>query len=242
MLCSDFAAAAGFTVQSPEDYPHDASHYTQGLIIHNGEVFETTGLRGKSHLYRYKLGGAPERLLSLEEHLFGEGLTRLDDKLYWITWKSGLAFEIDTTHYRVLRTLEYEGEGWGLTDDGDLLIMSDGSDQLTFRNPEDFSIVKRLSVTFNGRPAGSLNELEWVNGYILANVWHADIMLVINPNSGDVVNVVPLKRLREPEGVAAEHVLNGIAYDQQTQRLYVTGKNWPKLVRIGMPDKTMNAE
>lgn len=222
-----------------EVYPHDADAFTQGLVYDDGVLYEGTGKYGESSLRKVDL--ATGRVLaseSLGRRLFGEGVTLLDDNLYQLTWKAGLALVYHKQTMRRTNTLRYAGEGWGLTHDGKHLILSDGTSTLRYVDPKTFRVVRRLTVTSGGRRVDKLNELEYIDGEIYANIWYSDYIVRISPETGAITGWIDLRGLwplaKRP---TREHVLNGIAYDQQTGHLLVTGKNWPKLFEIKVVPK-----
>lgn len=226
-------AVSGFRVL--ETYPHDPNAYTQGLVFVDGVLYEGTGQRGESELRRVDLEtGTVEQANALDEELFGEGVVVLGDRIYQITWQSGLAFVYDRETFELLETFSYGGEGWGLTTDGARLIMSDGSDRLFFRDPETFEVLETVVVRDAGLPVSNLNELEYIDGEVWANVYQTDWIVRINPATGEVIGWVDMRGLRpagDPRWEQAE-VLNGIAWDADTGRLFVTGKYWPELYEI----------
>lgn len=218
--------------------PHDPGAFTQGLLYYRGAFYESTGIRGASRLRRVDPAtGRVLKQIQLPPDYFGEGLARVGKRLYWLTWQSGRAFVFDADTFEQLDTLQYTGEGWGLTWDGTHLIMSDGSATLQLIDPKDFSVTGRIHVTENGRPLSQLNELEYVDGSILANVWHTDRVVCIEPATGRVVAALDAAALKEHlPADAHRNVFNGIAWDARTRRLYVTGKYWSKLFQVGWPD------
>ena len=214
-------------------YPHDPDAFTQGLVWEGGRLFESTGRNGKSSLREVDLkSGRVLRKRNIPFKYFAEGLALAKSRLYQITWQSGEAFQYDLA-FKPLKTFRYDGEGWGLTFDGVSLVMSDGSDKLTFRDPATFQPKRTVRVTLNGSPAGSLNELEYINGEIWANVWQTDYILCIDPKTGIARSYLDLRGLL-PDNLrtGSEDVLNGIAYDKQTGRILITGKLWPRLFEI----------
>jgi glutaminyl-peptide cyclotransferase len=212
-------------------HPHDPGAFLQGLVWHEGGFFESTGLLGRSTLRRVEFpSGRVRQRVTLPPDVFGEGLARVGDRLIQLTWKSGRAFVYDLATLRLLREFRYEGEGWGLAFDGASLIQSDGSDVLTYRDPQRFTATRRVAVTWNGRPLQRLNELEVIDGEVWANVWYTDYIVRIDPASGRVSSYLDLTGLlpqRPPDAV-----LNGIAYDPATRRVFVSGKLWPSLFEI----------
>tara|TARA_B100002052_G_scaffold295728_1_gene322773 strand:- start:9 stop:875 length:867 start_codon:yes stop_codon:yes gene_type:complete len=216
--------------------PHDSKAFTQGFIIDDdGHWYESTGLYGHSQLRRVApASGHALQRRALARRYFGEGLARFDDRLYQLTWKAGQVFVYDRATFARLDSHEYTGQGWGLARCGHQLVMSDGSDTLVFRRPDDFSATQRLPVRWNGQPVSQLNELETINGMIWANQWHTNRLLIIDPGTGRVVAV------RSADALAAEQpdtadVFNGIAYDANADRVYVTGKQWAWVYTLG-PD------
>jgi glutamine cyclotransferase len=213
-------------------FPHDPQAFTQGLEFHDGYLYEGTGLKGKSSLRRVELRtGRILQIHRLPSEYFGEGITILGDKLYQLTWQNGVCFVYDRRAFRQITQFRYDGEGWGLTNDGKHLIMSDGSEVITFRAPDTFAEVRRITVRAQGKPVKNLNELEYIEGEIWANIWYSDIIARIDPSTGIVKAWVDLEGLPVPNR-DIEAVLNGIAYDRQNKRIFVTGKNWSKLFEI----------
>ncbi len=218
-------------------YPHDSAAYTQGLIHRPGGILlESTGLYGQSDLRRVDLKtGVVAQSVPLPADRFGEGLALHGGKLYQLTWQSGVAYVYDATTLKRQDSVMYQGEGWGLTSDGTSLIMSDGSDTLRFRDPATFKVRRAVAVRFATRePVTKLNELEYVGSEIFANVFQSDWILRIDPASGEVREILDFAGLLPGFGAAetSENVLNGIAFDQASGHLYITGKRWPKLVEV----------
>jgi glutamine cyclotransferase len=229
---ADQLAQYGFRVV--QSYPHSSKVFTQGLEFHNGLIYEGAGQRGESKVLKRRLDSIePIEFVNLENVLFGEGITILDQRLYQLTWKSGRGFIYDAHTLEPKGEFKLPGDGWGLSNNGQQLIMSDGSDTLSFIDTDSLAVVKRLKVRYRGRPLTRLNELEWVNGVIYANIWQTDWIVMIDPQSGNVVGRLSLKGLL-PKNVRTSRtdVLNGIAYDNETGRLFVTGKYWPRLYQI----------
>lgn len=215
-------------------YPHDPRAFTEGLEYHNGALWESTGLNGKSSVRRVDLEtGKPLEDHPLSTLYFGEGITFFGERLFQLTYMNGVAFAYDPKTFKQLTSYHYSGEGWALTHDGKRLIMSDGSSALRFLDPSTFQEQGRLTVRDGGRPVTNLNELEWINGEIWANIWTQEVIARIDPGSGAVKSWVDLKGLREQAGCGRDcDVLNGIAYDAARKRIFVTGKFWPKLIQI----------
>jgi glutamine cyclotransferase len=217
------------------EYPHDPTAYTQGLVRIDGTLYEGTGLEGESELRRVDLAtGEVLQAHPIDEEQFGEGIVVLGDRIYQITWQSETAYVYDRETFELLNTFAYEGEGWGITTDGERLIMSDGSNHLTFRDPETFDVLGSVEVQDAGLPVTNLNELEFVEGEVWANVWQTDWIVRIDPATGNVTGWIDLSGLLPRDDPAAEdaEVLNGIAYDPETGELLVTGKFWPTLFEI----------
>ena len=215
-------------------YPHDPHAFTQGLVYVDGSLYESTGLEGQSSLRMVDLDtGRILQSQPVDSKYFAEGLTAWGSTLVQLTWESHVAFVYDRFSFRMLRTFSYSGEGWGLTQDGKSLILSDGSDTLRFFDPATFREVRRLAVKDHGKPVHEINELEFIHGKIYANIWHSDRIARIDPASGKVLGWIDLKGLLSADQhTSPEAVLNGIAYDSAHDRLFVTGKLWPKLFEI----------
>jgi len=215
-------------------FPHDPAAYSQGLLFDEGALLESTGRFGTSSVRRVNLESGEELLRSdLPDSLFGEGLTRLGDRLYQLTWQSGIARVYAAKDFALLDQVTYEGEGWGLTTDGQYLIRSDGSNLLRFHDPETFEEVRRVRVHVDDQPVDRLNELEWVDGEIWANVWKFDYIARIDPGTGEVLGWIDMTGLFDYQALPdPESVLNGIAYDPESKRVFVTGKLWPWVFEI----------
>ncbi len=229
------APAATDTYQIVHTYPHDPKAFTQGLIYVDGHLYESTGLNGRSSLRLVDLlTGNVLQNHALSPDLFGEGLTDWASTLIQLTWTSHKALIYDRFSFRQINTLAYEGEGWGLTHDAKQLILSDGTSTLRFLDPSSFRVTRRLKVVdASGKAVQNLNELEYVHGEIYANIWQTDEIIRISPASGKVLGHIDLNGIvdkQELQGNGA--VLNGIAYDSANDRLFVTGKLWPKLFEI----------
>ena len=229
-------AAPILTFKVVNTYPHDRAAFTEGLVIDNGVLYEGTGLNGQSSLRRVDLAsGKVLQNAALDQQYFGEGITVWGDQIVQLTWKSHEGFVYDKASFKPLKTFNYPSEGWGLTHDDKSLIMSDGTPTLHFLDPVTFQETRRITVTDKGQPVFNLNELEYVRGEILANVWQTDRIARISPEDGQVIGWIDLTGLLSPaDRQPAVDVLNGIAYDAEHDRLYVTGKLWPKLFEIDL--------
>lgn len=220
-------------------WPHDTKAFTEGLVYLDGGFIESTGLNGSSTLRKVDLRtGRVVREIALAGNYFGEGAAVLGDKVYQLTWRERTCFVYDLATFRKLGEFSYEGEGWGLTTDGKSLIMSDGTDRIRFLDPATFRVVRSIQVSVRGRPLAMLNELEYVRGEIYANVWQTDTVVRIDPSAGRVTGIVDFSGLLPREDyTAGTDVLNGIAYDPASDRLFVTGKDWPKLFEVRLRPK-----
>jgi len=221
-------------------YPHDPLAYTQGLFYLNGLLYEGTGLNGRSSIRKVRLEtGEVLEKHEIGEEYFGEGIVNWKDRLLEITWRSQTGFIYDLASFATRGQFSYPGEGWGLTQDGKRIIMSDGTSELRFWDPETLREVGRVMVTDDGRPVPELNELEWIKGEVYANVYQTDRIARIDPSSGKVVGWIDLAGiLSAADRDRQVDVLNGIAYDAKGDRLFVTGKLWPKLFEIRLVKKT----
>ncbi len=215
-------------------WPHDSNAFTQGLILMDGKLLESTGTEGLSSLRRVELeSGKVLKKVDVPEPYFAEGIALLNGKVYQLTWQHQTGFIYDAQTFERVGEFNYTGEGWGLTTDGQSLILSDGSSSLRFLDPNNFRVLRSITVTDSSRPVRQLNELEYVNGEIYANVWHDNRIAAIDPRSGrvnswiDLTGLMPEGELQDPEAV-----LNGIAYDQAKDSLIVTGKLWPRVFEI----------
>jgi glutaminyl-peptide cyclotransferase len=215
-------------------YPHDPSAFTQGLVFTDGKLYEGTGQQGHSSLREVELQtGHIVKKVDLPEPYFGEGIALLNNKIYQLTWQHQVGFIYDAQKFEQLGKFNYSGEGWGLTTDGHSLILSDGSNRLRFLNPDSFQVTRTIAVLDGKLPVKELNELEYINGEIYANIWHDNRIVTIDPQTGRVTGWIDLTGLLPPGDVQDEEaVLNGIAYDQAGNRLFVTGKLWPRLFEI----------
>ncbi len=228
------AAFADDSYRVVHTYPHDPRAYTQGLVIVDGHLYESTGLNGRSSLRMDDLTtGRVLQSAPVAQQYFAEGLTSWGSTLVQLTWQSHVAFVYDRFTFRLLRTFHYNCDGWGLTSDSKNLILSDGTAEIRFFDPATFREVRHIEVKDHGQPIDQLNELEYIHGQIYANVWHTDRIVRISPATGQVLGWINLAGLLQPGEVTdPEAVLNGIAYDAAHDRLYVTGKLWPKLFEI----------
>ncbi len=228
------AAFADDSYQIVHKYAHDRGAFTQGLVWLDGHLYESTGLKGQSSLRMVDLDtGSILQFTSLPADYFGEGLTAWGGTLVQLTWQNHVALVYDRFSFRVLRTVPVPEDGWGLTEDGKHLILSDGTATLRFLDPETLREVRHVTVTWRGAPVAKLNELEYIHGEIYANIWYSDRIARISPESGKVLGWIDLSGLLPPSERASDGaVLNGIAYDAQHDRLFVTGKLWPAIFEI----------
>ncbi len=236
------STAARYTYEVVRQYPHDPGAFTQGLEFVDGVLYEGTGLEGHSSLRKVDLGtGRVLQRVALPPELFGEGIAVVNSRILQLTWRSGVGFIYDRTALRQIGTFHYAGEGWGLTHSGRELVMSDGTAELRFLDPTTLAERRRLPVSDAGVAINALNELEWVDGEIFANVWQTDWIARISPMSGRVVGWIDLTGLLPIAARAGADVLNGIAYDERDKRLFVTGKLWPRLFEIRLKPVARNA-
>ena len=223
----------GFVVKNT--YPHDAKAFTEGLFFKDGFLYESTGMKGQSSIRKVELAtGKILQKKDIAAELFGEGIAELDGNIVELTWTTQLGFVYDLKTFKLKRRFSYPGEGWALTSDQRQLYMSDGSAFIRVLNPA-LEEVRRFQVSADGKPIDRLNEIEWVNGELYANLWGSDIIARIDPANGNVVGWIDLTTLLAPaqRGTdSVDAVLNGIAYDSKRRRLFVTGKLWPKLFEI----------
>lgn len=216
-------------------YPHDQSAFTEGLFYLNDSLYESTGLEGQSSLRKVNLEtGEILQKIDLPAAYFGEGIVNWKNKILQLTWQTQIGFVYDLKTFEKKSEFHYAGEGWALTQDGRRLIMDDGTAQIRFWDPETLRELGRITVTDRGQPVRNLNELEWVEGQIFANIWGTSRIARINPDSGKVLGWIDLGELLKTDGTAldGDAVLNGIAYDLKTHRLFVTGKRWQHLYEI----------
>ncbi|MBB4658827.1 glutaminyl-peptide cyclotransferase [Parvularcula dongshanensis] len=224
-------------------YPHDTNAFTQGLFFANGTLYESTGQKGASRIKRLNLKtGKAVAEAALPDEVFGEGATVVGDRIVSLTWRAGQGFVHDLETLKRTATFAIEGEGWGLTydPDTDRLILSDGTPELRFLDPETYEETGRRAVSLGGRPVADLNELEWVDGEVWANVWQQDVIVRIDPETGivtgliDVQPLFPANRRAEPY----DDVPNGIAYEPRTGRLFLTGKRWPDIFEVTLEPRS----
>jgi glutaminyl-peptide cyclotransferase len=222
-----------YGVEVVRSYPHNPNSFTQGLLFRDGQLYESTGLEGRSSVLLVRLEtGVAQQEEALPAQYFGEGIVDWDDKIIQLTWQHGVGFVRDRKTLALLSTFRYPGEGWGLARDAKRIIMSDGTSQLRFLDPATLKETGRLNITEQGRPVDKLNELEYIKGEIWANVWQSNEIVRIDPKSGRVTSRIDLSGLLKPEEAARADVLNGIAYDAKGNRIFVTGKLWPRLFEI----------
>jgi glutamine cyclotransferase len=229
------AAVPIYDVDVVHAYPHDPSAFTEGLFYLNGVLYESTGLEGHSTIRKVRLEtGEVLQKLDIPPQYFGEGIVNWRGHLVSLTWKTQTGFVFDLATFKLQRQFHYDGEGWALTRNDSEIIMSDGTPELRFLNPDTLKETHRLRVNIEGRPIPNVNELEWIKGEIFANVWQTNWILRIDPRDGHVLGLIDLNGLLKPSDVVPGQtdVLNGIAYDPKGDRLFVTGKCWPKLFEI----------
>jgi glutamine cyclotransferase len=230
---TSMTAPATLRVDVVRSYPHDRSAFTQGLIWRDGALYESTGLVGRSSLRRVDLAtGSVIQQAIVPAPYFAEGLADVGNRLFQLTWQHGRVFVYDKSTFNRVGELGYQGEGWGLCHDGRSLVMSNGSDALTVRDPKTFAVTRTIRVTQAGRPLGRLNELECVGGDIYANVWTTDTIVRIDGTTGRVVARIDAAGLLSPAERLGADVLNGIAYDPADRTFLITGKLWPRLFRV----------
>ena len=236
------AAVPVYDFEVVHTYPHDPSAFTEGLFYLNGFLYESTGLEAHSTIRKVRLEtGEVLKKIEIPPQYFGEGIVNWDGRLISLTWRSQTGFVFDLATFKQQKEFHYEGEGWALTQDGKQLIMSDGTPQLRFINPKTLQETHRITVTLDGKPVRNVNELEWVKGEIFANVWQTNWIVRIDPRDGRVLGMVNLTGILPPGTSISspDGVLNGIAYDAQHDRLFVTGKNWPSLFEIRLRPRSV---
>jgi glutaminyl-peptide cyclotransferase len=241
------AAVPIYNVEIVHTYPHDTSAFTEGLFYLNGFLYESTGLEGHSTIRKEKLEtGEVLQKIDIPAQYFGEGIVDWRGHLVSLTWKSQVGFVFGLGDFKLQRKFKYTGEGWALTRNNAQIIMSDGTPELRFLDPKTLAETGRIQVTLEGKPLRDVNELEWIKGEIYANVWQTSWIVRIDPHDGKVVGLINLTGLLKPTDIVPGQtdVLNGIAYDAKADRIFVTGKNWPKLFEIRLtnavqePDKS----
>ena len=237
LSCAD-ASVKVYKLDVVAEYPHDTDSYTQGLFFHDGQLYESTGMNGKSTFRKVDLAsGKPLKRLDFDKKYFVEGSVILGDNLYILTWESRVAFMYDAKTLEFKSIWSYPREGWGLTTDGKQLIASDGSATLFFMD-ENFALKDRVIVKCEDRPVRLLNELEYIDGKIWANVYTSNEIVIINPKNGNVEGVIDCRGLLPKELYRPDtDVLNGIAYNPKDGKIYLTGKNWPKMYEIRIVEK-----
>ena len=225
---------ATWRVKVHKSYPHRSNAFTQGLIYQQGKLFESTGHYGQSTISQLNIEtGEVIKQLALNKEVFGEGITLWNQQLIQLTWKSGKVYRYSLPELTLEKTQNIQGEGWGLTHNKQSLITSNGSAQLSFRSPMSLAVESTLNVTYLGRPLNQLNELEWVNGCILANIWQSQYIAIINPTSGQTTSLIDLSRIiAHEQKTGTSEVANGIAWHAGNQRLLITGKYWQRIYEI----------
>lgn len=228
------ARPANYSYEVVKTWPHDRMAFTQGLVVHGESFLESTGLNGQSSLREVeRKTGRVLKQISLPAEFFGEGLAVLNGRAYQLTWRNRRGFVYNADTFRREGEFAYEGEGWGLTTDGQALILSDGTHRIRFLDPKTFKVLRTIEVMAEGKPVDRLNELEWIKGEIFANVWVTNRVVRIDPGSGRVRGVIDFNGLLDPsERRADTEMLNGIAYDAKADRLFITGKRWPKIFEV----------
>lgn len=240
--CIEAFSAETMRVDVIGSFAHDSNAFTQGLLWERDSLIETTGQYGESTLRRVNLyTGETIKKIDLESRFFGEGCAVIEDRIIVLTWRENTALAFDKISFDLLSTYSYNTEGWGLTCNGQLLIMSDGSSTLYFRDPDTFELLRTLTVKEGSQPVTRLNELEWIEGEVWANIWMSDRIARISPNDGQVIGWVDAAGLLTPEEqTPMTGVLNGIAYDALNGRIFITGKRWPKIFEINRPSQHSN--
>lgn len=237
LSCAD-AKVKEYRLEVVQEYPHDTESYTQGLFFHEGNMYESTGLHGKSTFRKVDIltGEALEKM-NFDKKYFVEGSVVMGDNLYILTWESRIAFVYDAKTLEYKSSWKYPREGWGITTDGNQLIASDGTANLYFMD-ENFALDRKVIVKYEEAPVRFLNELEYIDGKIWANVYTADEIVIINPKDGRVEGVIDCRGLL-PKNLhtSSTDVLNGIAYDPENENIYLTGKNWPRLYEVKLIEK-----
>jgi len=239
VVCAGGAGPKIYGYEIVATYPHDPEAFTQGLIYRDGVLYEGTGLNGKSKLRRVELAtGKVLQEHALAQQYFGEGIADWGDELVQLTYRTRVGFVYDRETFALKRTFKYQGEGWGIARDAARLIMSDGTPELRFLDPKTLQETGRITVTDGGKPVSNLNELEVVKGEIFANIWMAPVIARIDPRTGIVNGWIDFRGLIDPMELGRpDAVLNGIAYDAEGDRLFVTGKLWPKLYEVKLIER-----
>lgn len=241
MITAVFSLIVGLLSANPmlvemkvlNEYPHDPAAFTQGFEFHNGWLYESIGRYGRSGIrYSDPISGSVYKIKPNDPNLFGEGLTVFDNKIYQITWREKTCIVYNAETFEVIKTFSYLGEGWGLTNNGEELIMSDGTAMLTFRDPDTFEVKRKVEVKFGKNPMPLLNELEYVDGFIYANVFEKHFIVKIVPETGEIVQIISADSLRPVDTTNPNNVLNGIAYNPDTKTFWVTGKLWDKTYEV----------
>lgn len=240
LICSVASHAATpsipvYDYQIVHSYPHDTKAFTEGFFYRDGYFYESTGLNGRSSIRKVDIeSGKTLQKMDIGKRYFGEGISDWKGKIIGLTWKSGLGFVWNLKTFRQVKSFDYDGEGWGLTHNDQYLIMSDGTPVLRFIDPENLTTVRKITVTAHGEELPELNELEWVDGEIFANVWQTNKIVRIDPETGKVTGIIDLTGILAQAGKLPSpiDVLNGIAWDEEHRRLFVTGKLWPKIFEI----------
>jgi glutaminyl-peptide cyclotransferase len=232
-------APVNYSYEVVNAWPHDPSAFTQGLVFHDGRLLESTGLNGESTLREVEIAtGRVLKHISVPPEYFAEGLTVIGTRAYQLTWRNHKGFVYDVASFQLLAEFAYEGEGWGLTTDGKSLIMSDGTNRIRFLDPDTFRVTRSIDVVASGQPVTRLNELEWIKGEIFANIWQSDTVVRIDPSTGVVRGLIDFPFLLQlGERGPATDVMNGIAYDPTQDKLYLTGKRWPKMYEVRLKPK-----
>jgi len=238
LSASVFASPPVYDYVVKHTYPHDTDAFTEGLLIKDGYLYESTGLKGKSTISKRDLKtGHVLMKVDVPAEYFGEGIAIFGNELFALTWQSQVGFVYDLKTFKVKRKFSYKGEGWGMTSDDDNLYASDGSSDIRVINPKTLEEVRRIHVTYEGHDVARLNELEWVDGEIYSNIWGSNLIARINPMTGNVIGVIDLTGIINLPMRGPDDVLNGIAYDSKQKRLYVTGKHWPSLFEIELKER-----
>ena len=234
------AAVPVYTVEVVKAYPHDTGAFTEGLYYRDGTLYESTGRNGQSFIRQVALDtGKVIRQVTIDKKYFGEGIAPWGDHIISLTWTDGAGFVWSNKNFKVSRSFSYSGEGWGLTGNDHNLIMSDGTSTIRFLDPLSLKTVRTLPVTINGRLIDQINELEWVDSEIYANVWRTREIIRIDPQTGKITGIIQLNNLPETQNtnMDVDAVANGIAYDAKAKRLFVTGKLWPHLYEVKLVPK-----